>query len=565
VLLSNGQTKAFIKRMLHARQLLVRPLTSVMKVSFAQSMSLRMPLSENLKAVMVLFLFLVILSTNVIFASEFSRVIPSSGTIDYGDASTFGVISPDAAIPAVRNFYWLFGNQSIRYKTLQPWEIKSFSDIASFNALVVWTKSGYSYNATAVKQFAQERVVISHVWDFCNTLYPSLGSSIQVVATSTVTYVSDWGNFRNGDVVEMHNETSDTDQLTVVNAAGLNNFSNITTLAQYDVNRIAFFHMNGTQAKSGFYVMDLDATTPETEWTGIWHLFPAIKLVRDFPTGRYARWMANGQSWWNMTWIYNRISTIVSENDDIAVKGVIGQSVQKQNITAIVVGRGSRNVIIDGAIHGNEKTTAFACLRIVELLIDHYRSDQWWRSKLLNDWKIIVIPVLNPDGFAANWRQNANGMDLNRQFLPGANTTEPEAWALRYLMGNYTPSVYVNLHEGYYWYPNVMIYGNYEMDPNRTITAEAMMAANETFASLKHWGWFEEHGEKVWIGSVPSIVRGGVDSMAVAYASRQHNASCMLLESIVWSDTYGAAQSLWGMDYYCTIVLSFLEHNKRLA
>ena len=131
-------------------------------------------------------------------------------------------------------------------------------------------------------------------------------------------------------------------------------------------------------------------------------------------------------------------------------------------------------------------------------------------------------------------------------------------------MGNYTPTVYVNLHTGYYWYPNWMIYGNYEQDPNRTITVEAMRKANETFASLKHWGWFTEYDKHVWIGKAENIARGGINSMAVAYTSWKYNASCMLLESLVWSDAHGARQCLWAMDYYCSIVLAFLENNKRL-
>ena len=57
--------------------------------------------------------------------------------------------------------------------------------------------------------------------------------------------------------------------------------------------------------------MDLYATTPETEWAGIWHLFPAIKMVRDFPTGKYSRWMANGQSWWALRWLMGNYTPTV--------------------------------------------------------------------------------------------------------------------------------------------------------------------------------------------------------------------------------------------------------------
>jgi len=480
---------------------------------------------------------------------------------------TFGIMGSDDTNPAIRNFYWLFGNQTISFKTVLPSEVTSFADVDRFDGLVVWTKQG-SYNVTAIKQYAQTHVVIVDVWDFCSILYSSLGSSIQVVNTSTVTYALDWGNFRSGDLVEMRNETGSTNRLTTVLSSGLSGFSNITVIARYDASRIAFFHMNGTQSRSGFYVMDLDATTPSTEWTGIWHLFPAVKIVQDFPTGKYARWIANGQSWWNLTWVYNYIDTIVNGNQDIAAKSIIGKSVQGRNLTAIVIGKGQKNIILDGDIHGNEKAGTFACLRVAELLIEYYRSDSWWHSKLLTSWRIIIIPTINPDGFSAYTRENANGKDLNRQFPPEVNTTEPEAWALRNLMGNYTPTVYISLHEGYSWYPNVMLYGNYEKDPNRTVTINTMKQANDTFASLKHWGWFTENNASgIWIGKVQSIMQGGYNSMSIAYASSQYNASCMLLETLLWSSAYNPLDGrlvLYAMDLYPAVILGFIENNTRL-
>ena len=475
---------------------------------------------------------------------------------------TFGVIGSVEENPAIRNFYWLFGNQSISYEVVLPLEVTHFADLDCFDGLVVWTKRGLSYNATAIRQFAQTRVVISDLWDFCNILYPSLSSGMQVVSTNTVTYVRDWGNFREDDRVEMRNETGDVDKLATVLASGLASFPNVTTIAIFDADRTAFFNMNGAQPGSGFYVMDLDATTPETEWTGIWHLFPAIKIVKDFPTGKYARWMANGQSWWDLTWVYSQIETLVSENSDVAEKWVIGHSVQGRDILAIVIGSGARYAIIDGSIHGNEKTGTFACLRIAELLIEYYRSDSFWRSRL-TEYKVIIIPVLNPDGFTLNWRENANGKDLNRQFPPKGTTTEPEAWALRYLMGNYTPTIYINIHEGYYYYPLHMIYGEYEGGTNKIKTITAMQQSNETFCELRHWGWFTE-GANVWIGKVKTIVVGGGENgMAIGYASYEHGSSCMLLETFLWSSKWGARKCLWGLDYYPAVIISFLQHIQR--
>ena len=478
-----------------------------------------------------------------------------------GQFRPLGVIGSVDEIPAIRNFYWLFGNQNIRYEALTPSEVKNLADIEAFDGLVVWTKRG-GYNATAVEQFAQKHVVIAHLGDFCNVLYPSLKGSAQVVTTNTVTYVKDWGNFRNGDLAEMRNETGNIDKLTTLLASGLAGFTDVTQIARYDANRIALFHINGTQARSGFYVMDLDATTPETEWTGIWHLFPAIKMIQDFPTGKYARWMASGQNWWSLTQVYNHIDTIVNENGDVAKKWVIGQSVEGRDILAIVIGNGPQYAIIDGSMHGNEKTGTFACLRIAELLVEYYRSDPFWRSRL-TEYTVIIIPALNPDGFALNTRGNANGVDLNRQFPPDGTTTEPEAWALRNLMDNYTPTIYINVHEGWHNYPLHMLYGNYESSATSSITIAAMRQANDTFVQLRQWGWFTENDANVWIGKVNSIIRGGINSMAVAYASYEYQASCMLLETFLWSGKWDARKCLWGTDYYPAVIISFLQRIQR--
>ena len=146
-----------------------------------------------------------------------------------GQSRPIGVIGSVEENPAIRNFYWLFGNQNIRYEALTPSEVKNLADIEVYDGLVVWTKGG-GYNGTAVKQFAQTHIVISHALDFCNVLHPSLSYSTQVVATSTVTYIRDWGNFRNGDLVEMRNETDNTNQLTTVLASGLASFIHISTV-----------------------------------------------------------------------------------------------------------------------------------------------------------------------------------------------------------------------------------------------------------------------------------------------------------------------------------------------
>ncbi len=82
---------------------------------------------------------------------------------------------------------------------------------------------------------------------------------------------------------------------------------------------------------------------------------------------------------------------------------LLGRSWQGRPITAVEVGdpAGTR-VLVVGCIHGNG-TGGIAIARALERLSPR-KLDLW------------VVPNLNPDGVAAGTRQNAHGVDLNRNF-----------------------------------------------------------------------------------------------------------------------------------------------------
>jgi protein MpaA len=81
----------------------------------------------------------------------------------------------------------------------------------------------------------------------------------------------------------------------------------------------------------------------------------------------------------------------------------LGRSVRGRRIDAVRVGdpAGPRRVLVVGCIHGNE-CTGTAVTRILS------------RSSPAGDF--WLVSNLNPDGFALGRRQNARGVDLNRNF-----------------------------------------------------------------------------------------------------------------------------------------------------
>jgi protein MpaA len=131
----------------------------------------------------------------------------------------------------------------------------------------------------------------------------------------------------------------------------------------------------------------------------------------------------------------------------LATAVVVGHSVQHRPITLVhVAGTGPR-ILVVGCIHGNEPA-GIAIVRALERT--HPKADLW------------LVPVLNPDGLAAGTRQNAHGVDLNRNFPslwqhfghPGSAYysgpkpfSEPEARAARDLILRVKPRYTIWYHQ----------------------------------------------------------------------------------------------------------------------
>ena len=84
---------------------------------------------------------------------------------------------------------------------------------------------------------------------------------------------------------------------------------------------------------------------------------------------------------------------------------MIGRSVEGRPIVAWELGsrRAGRKILVVGCIHGNE----CAGLAITSTLR---------RERVPAGVQLWLVPEMNPDGTAADTRQNAHGVDLNRNF-----------------------------------------------------------------------------------------------------------------------------------------------------
>jgi protein MpaA len=88
------------------------------------------------------------------------------------------------------------------------------------------------------------------------------------------------------------------------------------------------------------------------------------------------------------------------------------------------------NLVLCG-VHGDEPTGIYQCFHLVrEVIFDN--------PQVAGNFKLVVAPIVNPDGFFMNTRVNVNGVDTNRN-LP---TKDWEEKALKLWVGKKDPRKY---------------------------------------------------------------------------------------------------------------------------
>lgn len=128
---------------------------------------------------------------------------------------------------------------------------------------------------------------------------------------------------------------------------------------------------------------------------------------------------------------------------------LVGRSIQGRPIMIQILGQGDDTVLVMATIHGNEP----AGTPLVNKLIDHLRSNR----SLLEGRRVVFLPVANPDGLAANTRENIRRIDLNRNFDTANRVndetngfrplSEPESRALESVIREYKASRIVSIHQ----------------------------------------------------------------------------------------------------------------------
>lgn len=136
-----------------------------------------------------------------------------------------------------------------------------------------------------------------------------------------------------------------------------------------------------------------------------------------------------------------------------AVQETFGHSVQERPLTAYVLGNGANRTMIFGDFHGNERSVPGVVNELRQYLEQH--PERW------HNCRIILVPYVNPDGWAAGTRVNAHQVDINRNFPgtwkavgraarynPGPRAgSEPETMAIEGLVERCNPTKIVSIHQ----------------------------------------------------------------------------------------------------------------------
>ena len=120
---------------------------------------------------------------------------------------------------------------------------------------------------------------------------------------------------------------------------------------------------------------------------------------------------------------------------------IIGNSQLGRPIHLLEFGSGPKKVLAWSQMHGNETTTTKAMLDLIAL-VDGSRSTSEGR-RFLEQFTLYFVPMLNPDGAQQYTRQNAWGVDLNRDAI---YQSQPESQVLAKLFDDLRPHLCLNLH-----------------------------------------------------------------------------------------------------------------------
>lgn len=121
----------------------------------------------------------------------------------------------------------------------------------------------------------------------------------------------------------------------------------------------------------------------------------------------------------------------------------LGESIKGRAINAVTAGSGPTRVLLWSQMHGDESAATMSLADLISWLATAPDSDTLRRA-LAERLTIVMIPMLNPDGAELFIRENAAGVDINRD---ARRTATPEGRLLRSVRDSIQADFGFNLHD----------------------------------------------------------------------------------------------------------------------
>lgn len=141
--------------------------------------------------------------------------------------------------------------------------------------------------------------------------------------------------------------------------------------------------------------------------------------------------------------LFEDIEPLINKLSSEFNKKILGESTNGIPIYKISIGSGSKRILIWSQMHGNESTGTKAVFDLFEFLSSSSELSDV-RNNILKNCTLLFIPMLNPDGAILYTRENADGIDLNRDAV---TLKAKESCLLRYLLDVFKPHFCFNLHD----------------------------------------------------------------------------------------------------------------------
>jgi hypothetical protein len=121
----------------------------------------------------------------------------------------------------------------------------------------------------------------------------------------------------------------------------------------------------------------------------------------------------------------------------------LGVSLEGRAIRAVTFGSGPTTVLLWSQMHGDESTATMALADLLRWLAEAPVSDELHR-RLSERLTVVMVPMLNPDGAERFVRENAVGVDINRD---ARRLATPEGRILKAVRDSIGADFGFNLHD----------------------------------------------------------------------------------------------------------------------